>query len=514
MRVLTILPLALAGDRLDRARVVLTAVGAACGTVTLLASATVLSVDAPRAAKYTNDLLNESGLRPGVAFGMVLMTIPILTFVAQCSRLGAPARDRRLAAIRMAGATPRQVVEITALETALASLVGVASGFVVYFAGRALLDAPDAQGRRPLPTDVLPHTVAMAGVALFVPLFIIALAVLTMRRVVITPLGVVRTGSRRRPSAWPGALILVGIGACALVEPSHRYFVSHPQRNDLPVIVIGILLAIGFLAVSIGLVAGTGWITYLIGRILHRHTRRPAGLLAGRRLMADPWSGSRTFAAMLVALVVGSTAAGLSALTVATVEAQEENNRRLAHLLGETYQPTDAAFYERAYQIVGYAVSVSMVIAAAGLLVALTDGVLSRRRALTSLVAAGTPRGILARALVWQTLTPVVPAVAIAVLVGVLLPRFAVPDANDTAPIEVRRCVPSPGDAADACKNAAYDTAHQVLLTAERVPVTVDIPWSRIALLGTSAVAATIAITLFGLFFLRMNTRITELRTS
>ncbi|MET9728201.1 FtsX-like permease family protein [Streptomyces zaomyceticus] len=514
MRPLVMLPIALAGDRLDRARFVLTALGAALGTVALLSSATVLAIDASRASNYTNDALNESGLRPGVAFGMLLMTIPVLTFVAQCSRMGAPARERRLAALRMAGATPRQVVQIAAVETSLAALLGVASGFGAYFAGRVLLDAPDTQGRRPLPTDVLPGVFSMAVIATLVPLFITGLAVLTMRRVVISPLGVVRNVSRRRPRAWPGVLLLVGIGACALVEPVFRYFADHPRSDDLPAIVMGVLIVTGVLSVSVGLVGGTGWITYEIGRLLHRWARRPAGLLAGRRLMADPWAGSRTFAALIVALLVGSAAAGLSELTVATVSAQQENARRLAGLLGESYEPTGTAFYERTYDIVGYAVAVSMMIAVAGLLVALAEGVLSRRRTLASLLAAGTPRGVLSRAMAWQAIAPVVPAVALAVIVGVLLPRFAIAGGRESANIEVQRCVPSPGDPADSCHDTVYDATHQVLLTAERMPVTVHIPWGQVGMLAGGAIAATVAMTVVGLAFLRTSTRMTELRTS
>ncbi|MGP3942052.1 MULTISPECIES: FtsX-like permease family protein [Streptomyces] len=512
MSPVTTLRLALAGGRTDRSRIILTALGAALGTLALLAAATVLAVTAPHAAAYTNDLLNDEGLRPGVAFGMLLLTVPVLSFVAQCSRLGAPGRERRLAAMRMVGATPRQVVRIAAAETAIASAVGSLTGLCVYFVGRALFDAPGPDGRRPLPTDVLPHPAAMAGITVGAPLLVTLMTVLALRRVTLTPLGVVRGTRRGRPSATPGVLILVGLGACALVEPAHRYFTEHPRNDDVPTLVMAALIVSGLLVVSIGVVSGTGWIAHTTGRLLHRFARRPAGLLAGRRLMADPWSGSRTFSAMLVALIAGSAAAGLSALTVATVEAQEENTRRYARLLGEPYNPPGSTFYERAYELIGYAVVVAAAIAVTGLLVALVDGVTARRRTLASLVAAGTPRGILSRALGWQVLTPIVPIVLLSVAVGALLPRLAVPDTRDSARMEVRRCIPLPGDPANACQDDAYEKAHTVLLTAEKVPVTVHVPWHQLLLLAGGAVAATVAITLVSLAFLRMNVRAAELR--
>ncbi|MFF3248730.1 FtsX-like permease family protein [Streptomyces sp. NPDC002870] len=514
MSPLTTLRLSVAGSSSDRVRIVLTAISSVLATLSLLCAATVTAIAPSRAERYTNDLLNGSGLRPGVALAMVLLTIPALTLVAQCSRLGAPAREHRLAAIRMAGATPRQVIRIVAVETGLASVPGVTSGFAVFLIGRALLDAPDAQGRRPLPTDVLPNAAAMAGVALGVPLVVAALTVLTLRRAALTPLGVVRRTRRARPRITPGVLILIGLGACALVEPVHSYFTRHPQNNDLPMLVTGGLILIGVLAVGTGVVSGTGWITHTIGRLLQRYARKPAGLLAGRRMTADPWSGSRTFSAMLVALVIGSAAAGLAALTVASVSAQQENTRRFAALVGEPYKPAGTGLYSRAYELVGYASLVALVIAAAGLLVALADTVLAQRRALASLIATGTPRGILARAIGWQTLTPVAPAVGLAVLAGVLLPRFAVPDAKDTMDMQTWRCSPLPGDSASACLDPAYSQAHSVQVSAEKVPVTVHTPWDQVLLLAGTAITATVVITLVALLFLRMSTRAGELRTA
>ncbi|HEX5543246.1 MAG TPA: ABC transporter permease, partial [Micromonospora sp.] len=105
--------LALAGTRTDTLRVALTGLSAALATLAILAALTVLAIPTPLPSddnqmawsqQYTNALLREPGLRPGVAFALVLLTIPVLALAGQCVRLGAPARDRRLAALRLAGA--------------------------------------------------------------------------------------------------------------------------------------------------------------------------------------------------------------------------------------------------------------------------------------------------------------------------------------------------------------------------------------------------------------------------
>jgi hypothetical protein len=156
LRPVTLLRLALAGTRTDTLRVALTAVSATLATLAVLAAVTVLSIPGA-ATRYRSNLLAEPGLRPGLAIALVLLTIPVLALAAQSGRLGAPARDRRLAAIRLAGATPRQTVAVVITETGLANVIGVTAGYAVYLGGRPLLHRPDAAGRLALPPTCCPR---------------------------------------------------------------------------------------------------------------------------------------------------------------------------------------------------------------------------------------------------------------------------------------------------------------------------------------------------------------------
>jgi hypothetical protein len=520
----TLIRLAVTGGRSDTVRVALTALGAALGSIALLATATVLTIVSPKAVqimedgtrveeyanldRYTNELLNEPGLRPGVAVALLMFTIPILAFVAQCGKLGAPARERRLAAFRMAGATPRQVVWIAAVETGVAAVLGAAFGIGLFLAGRVALDRPDGRGRRPLPTDVLPDWPAFALVAVGLPLMVTLLAVVALRRVVVTPLGVVRTTTRPGPKPWPGLLIAAGIGIYAAVEPVERVFFAGSLPGQL---FVGLML-LGLVLVSIGVVTGVGWLTHFAGRLLHRFARRSATLLAGRRMMADPWAGSRTFAALLVALLLGAMIAGVHAWTMTEVEANRLAVKRYAELTGESYDPGDNAFYARAYELIDYALLIAVAIAALGLMVALADGIVTRRRTLTALIAGGTPRGVLSRATAWQVLAPAVPAIAIAVSAGVVLPRRLVRTV-ESGTVGGDICRPAAGDPASACTDPSYFEAHRAYV--ETTPITLDvpIPWSHLALLGGGALAAVVVVTGVALLFVRMNTNVNELRT-
>jgi len=471
MRLSTLLRLALAGSRTDILRVSLTAMSAALAALAVLAAVTVLAIPGGvgvggtvgLADQYRSNLLAESGLRLGVALGLVLLTLPVLGLAAQCGRLGAPARDRRLAVIRLAGATPRQAVSLVAVETGVASTLGTVIGLAAYFIGRKALHRPDAAGQLALPTDVLPAPWALGAIAIGLPLLATAVAAVLLRGVAVTPFGVVRKVRLTAPRPWPGLLIVPGLAACAVIGPLGRY--AEGQKVELPSWVTPLLFFVGGLLALVGIVLGTGWISYTAGRVLHRLARRPAALLAARRLMADPWSGSRTFAALLACVMFGAGAAEVRALLGAQFAAEEKLGLR-----------QDTSFYFQSLDLVDAAVMVATAIAAAGLLVALAEGIVSRRRAFAALVATGVPRATLAKSILWQVLAPVVPAVMVALAVGAALIQGVVPDESTT-------------------------------------PGTVPIPFADLALLGAGALAVVLAVVGLGLLFLRSSTEIEELRT-
>lgn len=184
MRPSTMVRLAWAGNRTDWFRLVFTALGAALGTFILLAAATVNWLPATERItefgggttvdkfdyRYTSGLLNETSARPLLAAALVLLALPALVFAGQSARLGAPARDRRLAAIRLAGATPGQTRLIAIAEAVVACLAGAMLGIGGYFVIRRIAHLPvvmdpiaedfglagNPTPHLPFPTDALP----------------------------------------------------------------------------------------------------------------------------------------------------------------------------------------------------------------------------------------------------------------------------------------------------------------------------------------------------------------------
>ncbi|GAA2458234.1 ABC transporter permease [Streptomyces macrosporus] len=518
MKPTALLGLALAGTRTDTLRVVLTAFSAALASLAVLAALNVLAIPAPPprhdagvpvSDQYANALLREPGLHIGVVVALLMLTIPVLALAGQCARLGAPARDRRLAAIRLAGGTPRQTRAVAAAETGVASLLGTCAGLVAYLIGHEALHRPDEQGRLPLPTDVLPPIPAIAAAVLGLPLLAALAAVVMLRRVTVDPLGVTRrTRPRRAPKPWPAVLIVLGMGAFFAFEAIRKGY----EKSGDPAVASALpflLFVGGGLLAAVGVVLGTGWISHATGRVLHRLARRPAPLLAARRLLADPWHGSRTQAALLVAVVFGSGAAAVRAYFSTMLEARQEVRRFYDEAAGRqtTSGHGSDTFYLDTMDLVDAAVAVGLVIATAGLLVTVAESVVARRRTHAALAATGVPRSVLGRALVWQTLAPLVPAVALATTVGTLMGRGYFGTEVKEFGGRAQTCDADPALCAENFEK------HSRLVEVPDVVRAVPLPWDDLALHGLGVPVLALAATGVGLLFLRAGTAVEELRT-
>ncbi|MEU6753515.1 ABC transporter permease, partial [Spirillospora sp. NPDC046719] len=88
-----------------------------------------------RIARYSTGAAAFSGVYQAlVAIASVLMVVPLLVFGGAAARLTVARRDRRLAALRLVGATPGQVVAITTAEAVLTAAAGALAGTALYAA--------------------------------------------------------------------------------------------------------------------------------------------------------------------------------------------------------------------------------------------------------------------------------------------------------------------------------------------------------------------------------------------
>ena len=169
--------------------------------------------------------------------------------------------------------------------------------------------------------------------------------------------------------------------------------------------VIGLLFLALLVVTVTGLLLGTTTLASLLGRLVAERTRRPALLLAARRMVSAPSHTSRANATLLLVVLLAAFAQGL-----------REN-----FLTSTADYGTD--FYADTFDLVNVALLFGAVIAAAGLLVGTVDGVVSRRRVLAGLHAVGVSRATIARAVLFENLVPLTPAVVLASLAGLLAAR-------------------------------------------------------------------------------------------
>jgi hypothetical protein len=453
----------------------------------VLATLGVASIG-PDDGPYASDLLMQKGLRIGLALGSGLFVVLLGVLTAQCSRIGAPDRDRRLAAYRLAGATPRDVVRIASFETAIAAGFGGILGAAVYLAGRPTLDAAttrvgsytrevpigndtvrfeEVHGQvHLLPTDVMANWWLLALAIVFLPQLIAGLTVVALRAVVTTPFGVVRRAEVTPPRWTPAVLFVVGAVSLGSFSGVRDALGITQDLNKF-----GTLFVLTATALTgIGLVSGVAVIAKHVGLLVAARTQSTSLLIAGRRLSAAPFSASRTNAVLLLVVLAGGFVQGLREFLLITTSQEADH------------------FYSTTIRFVNGALAVGVCLAAVGVLVNTAERVVTNRRTLSSLVASGVPRRVLRTSLMFESLLPLLVCIPAAAITGVFAARGAFGTVD-------RR---------------SLGTVDQETI----VIVPVPIPWLSIFILCVAALGAVALMTSFALRFLSPSTDIAELRAA
>lgn len=412
--------LAFRGGRSDRLRIVLTVASTAVAAVfVLLAGAVVTPWDPASGAAYSNvELWTQDGLRGGTVLALALLCLPFLAFAAQCSRIGAPARERRFEDLARLGATRRELRRVAAIESGLASVggvllglplyallavvVGVVGGPVSMYRGISAVPvgtewSPDALL---LPTDRVPTWwVALPGLVLLPLLVTLSASVGAARR---QDEGQ-RERSVRRRLTRSGAIAASGLVLGGILI----YLLG--AAVALPSIVWPLVLLVAVVLLALGAAGLAGELAVVAGARLAVGAGRADLLLAGRRMEARQRRGASRLTLLLGCLVGG-------AVLVLRADALAMSAR----------QGDVGGFFAQTYLLLIVALGVATAGSALGLLVAEVEGIVERRRSLATAVAAGVPRGVIARAVVVEAVLPVVPAVVVTTLVGALFARIFV----------------------------------------------------------------------------------------
>lgn len=233
-----------------------------------------------------------------LGLGAAGLLIPVLVFVATSTRLAAARREERFAALRLVGATPRQVNAMASVEAVLAAVAGVLVGFAAFWLFRPLVARIPFTGDPFFPSDLSIGWVAILSVAVGVPVAAVLASLMALRRVQISPLGVSRHVTPRPPRARRVVPLILGLGMLLLAR--------YPESS------VGVWAVVGaFVVIIIGLVIAGPWFTMVGARLLTRLARRDDTLIAGRRLSDDPSRAFRAISGLVLAVFVGTVFIGV-----------------------------------------------------------------------------------------------------------------------------------------------------------------------------------------------------------
>lgn len=270
----------------------------------------------------------------------VIILVPILVLVSTAARLGRRGRDEQLAAMRLIGASVRQLTLLATAEAALASVVGALAG------GAAFALAARATTSFPLPTETLwsadmtPPRAAVLTAMIGIPVAATASVLLTIGRALGQPLAVRRAAGPTRPGAWRFAPLVVGWAGLV-----GTHWLGRGTLADLVVVASGAILVLGVV------LAGPWLVRRGAAALLLGFGGRPAALLGGRRLLSDTAGGFRAVTGVAAAAFVLSAIAiwfaGVSALerdAVAQLVIPEASGLTLI----DVFDPTDGPRAEAA----------------------------------------------------------------------------------------------------------------------------------------------------------------------
>jgi hypothetical protein len=261
--------------------------------------------------------------RDAFVVGVLAVLFPMLILVGTATRLAAARREERYAAMRLVGATPRQISVVASIDAMVSALLGVLLGIGIFALVQPALANASLIGTRYFASDVTPTADDYIFMLVGVPVVSAIAALLSLRRVQISPLGVTRRVTPPPPSTWRVVPLLAGIGLfVGGLAITNKQSIGGPAYP-------------GLLVTMIGLVVAGPWLTAQAARLFARFVNGPSPLLAARRLADNPKVAFRTVAGLVLAVFLGTIVAGLLPAVNATTATPSANG--LNNVLLDTY---------------------------------------------------------------------------------------------------------------------------------------------------------------------------------
>ena len=259
----------------------------------------------------------SSYFRDAFVVGALAFLVPILILIGTATRLASARREERYAALRLVGATARDVSAIASVDAVVSALCGAVAGIGIFALVQPALAGTAITSAVYFRSEVTPTIWGYLGVLVAVPAASAIASLLALRRVRISPLGVSRRVSAPAPRTWRVVPLVVGVIA---------FVAGIAITNDQN---IGAPAFPGLLLIMIGLIAAGPWLTARAARLLARRSVGAAPIFAARRLSDNPKAAFRSVSGLVLAVFLGTVVAALLPAvnaTTATPSATALNN--------------------------------------------------------------------------------------------------------------------------------------------------------------------------------------------
>ena len=248
------------------------------------------------------------------AFGVGVLAVlfPMLVLISTATRLAADRREERFAALRLVGGTPADIRVIASVESVVSAFCGAVLGVAIFLLVRPALAGAALIGTRYFESQLTPTLWGYLAMLAGVPAAAGVAALISLRRVQVSPLGVSRRVTPKPPTLWRLVPLVLGLALYA-------YGLSKTTRQS-----IGAPAYPGLLLTMIGLVIAGPWLTAGASRLSGRLIPGSSALLSTRRLADNPKRAFRAVTGLVLAVFLG-TMVGTLVPAVNSTEASPAN---------------------------------------------------------------------------------------------------------------------------------------------------------------------------------------------
>jgi hypothetical protein len=230
------------------------------------------------------------------AFGVGVLAVlfPMLVLISTATRLAADRREERFAALRLVGGTPADIRVIASVESVVSAFCGAVLGVLIFLLVRPALAGAALVGTQYFESQLTPTIWGYIAMLAGVPAAAAVAALISLRRVQVSPLGVSRRAKPKPPTFWRLTVLVLGLVL-------YVYGLSKTTHKS-----IGAPAYPGLLITMIGLVIAGPWLTSVTSRLFGRLIPGSSALLSTRRLADNPKTAFRSVTGLVLAVFLGT----------------------------------------------------------------------------------------------------------------------------------------------------------------------------------------------------------------